>query len=436
MKKRKDIITIGFALFAMFFGAGNLLLPPFIGIQVGQYYGLAIFAFALTGILLPFLGVLSIISSGDNIQDLGQRVHKSIPPVLGTVIMLSIGPLIAIPRTAATTYEVGILPNAPDFSPWIASILFFVITFALSISSSKVVDIIGNFLTPVLLLVLFVLIVMGLVNPVENVASPLDSSQSFTLGFIEGYQTLDVLASLIFAGIVISAAKRKGYISTQAKTSVVIYSGVLAALCLLFIYGGLVYLGSSSGINDMDIKRSSLLLAISDNLLAQYGTLAIAICITFACLTTAIALTSAFGSFFNKLSGGKLSYKLLVSVCCIASCVFSIAGVDDIITYAYPFLAFVYPITITLVLYIVIFGRLIIAKSPYMGAILASTLISIIGLIETLGWFSPTVLAYINLIPFYSYEMGWVIPSMIGFMIGLLWNTKERQGPESGSIIE
>jgi len=128
LKKNRDILTIGFALFAMFFGAGNLLLPPFIGLQIGSYVWITIIAFSLTGILLPFFGILSIVRSGNSINDLGARIHPWMAPVLGTIIMLCIGPLIAIPRTAATTYEVGLLPSFPNFSPVVASILFFGVT--------------------------------------------------------------------------------------------------------------------------------------------------------------------------------------------------------------------------------------------------------------------------------------------------------------------
>lgn len=124
MKKISDIVTIGFALFAMFFGAGNLLLPPFIGLQIGTHIWITILAFALTGILLPFMGIISVNNSGDNFNDLGRRVHPQLAPILGSIIMICIGPLIAIPRTAATTFEVGVLPSFPDSNPIWTSIIF------------------------------------------------------------------------------------------------------------------------------------------------------------------------------------------------------------------------------------------------------------------------------------------------------------------------
>src|SRR5690606_9792475 len=269
--------------------------------------------------------------------------------ILGSVIMICIGPLIALPRTAATTFEVGILPSFPTSNPVWTSILFFAITWLFSIVPSKVVDLVGNILTPFLLLVLVILIGMGIANPIaEPQTDILSAPEAFTLGFIEGYQTLDVLASVIFAGIIISATKAKGYERIGEKNKVVIASGALAAACLFFIYGGLVYLGATSGIENTDLTRSALLIHISNSILGQYGTLAIAISIALACLTTAIALTTAVGTFFSNLTNGKLGYRLLVTISCIISGILSVTGVDNIIQFAYPPLAFVYPIVITL----------------------------------------------------------------------------------------
>lgn len=427
-RKNKDILTIGFALFAMFFGAGNLLLPPYIGLQIGSYVGITILAFSLTGILLPFFGILSVVRSGDSINDLGARIHPLLAPVLGTVIMLCIGPLIAIPRTAATTFEVGILPSFPEFSPIWASVLFFSVTWGLTIVPSKVVDIIGNILTPALLILLLILIVMGIMFPQSSFnTTELTALESFSLGFTEGYQTLDVLASIIFASIIITAAQTKGYQDVKSKSSVVISSGVLSAVCLLIIYGGLLYLGAASGITDLEISRSALLIHIAQTTLGDYGMIAIAFSIALACLTTAVALTSAVGTFFSELTGGKLSYKLLVTLCCVLSGFLAVSGVDNIIQFAYPPLAFVYPIVITLVLYIVLFGQTIKSKAPYVGALIASTIVGALGLFKVLGLWSESTLETLNIIPFFSLDLGWVIPSILGFIIGLIIDKAKRQ---------
>lgn len=423
--KTSNILTLGFALFAMFFGAGNLLLPPLIGVQVASNFWIAMIAFGITGILLPFTGILSIVHSGDNFNDLGNRVHRWIAPILGTIIMICIGPLIAIPRTAATTFEVGLQPFFPEIYVAWGSLIFFAITLILAIRPSKVVDVIGNYLTPILLVLLALLIVVGIVNPTSALASTEQTMiDSFSKGFLEGYQTLDVLASVIFAGIIISAAKAKGYTDAKSKAEITLISGALSSVCLLFVYGGLIYLGASSGVLDDEIKRSELLILISSNILGQNGLIAIALCMAFACLTTAISLTAAVGSFFSELFKNKINYTTVVILCTALSFGLSIKGVDEIINFAYPPLAFIYPIVITLVLYIVLFGKKIKEKQPYIGALIASTFIGFFGLLKILGLLSNETLSILNKIPFFEEDLGWILPSIIGFVIGYFFKKK------------
>lgn len=422
MKKIKDITTLGFALFAMFFGAGNLLLPPFIGLNAADQWDWAIIGFGLTGILLPLLGVLSIINSGESFKDLGNRTHPYIATILGIIIMLGIGPLIAIPRTAATTFEVGLLPAFPNLSPIWGSILFFAITFILSIRPSKVVNVIGNFLTPLLLILLIGMIIMGILFPLSpNIAQQMESMQAFKLGFIEGYQTLDVLASVIFSSIIIAAAKAKGYEKRKDKSRIVTSAGCLATFCLLLIYGGLIFLGAKSGYPvSTDVKRAELLLFISNKIFGTYGVLAISISIALACLTTAIALTCAVGTFFSQLFNNRITYEWIVIICCLFSAVLAITGVEYIIQIAYPFLAFIYPIVITLVLYVLIFGRFIKARLPYIGALAGTTLFSTIYLLAGFDIHIRGAEKVLQSVPLAGYELWWVVPSIIGFAIFLI----------------
>ncbi|WP_400261037.1 branched-chain amino acid transport system II carrier protein [Sphingobacterium sp. SG20118] len=424
MKQIRDTTTLGFALFAMFFGAGNLLLPPFIGFNSAGQWDWAIIGFALTGILLPLLGVLSIINSGESFHDLGNRTHPLIATILGIVIMLGIGPLIAIPRTAATTFEVGLLPTFPNLSPIWGSILFFSVTFVLSIRPSKVVNVIGNFLTPLLLILLISMIIMGALFPLSaNYAHDVERLTAFKLGFIEGYQTLDVLASVIFSGIIISAAKTKGYVNVKDKNRIVTSAGCLAAFCLLLIYGGLVFLGAQSGYpTTTDVKRAELLLFISHKIFGGYGVAAISISIALACLTTAIALTCAVGTFFSQLLHNRISYQWVVTICCLFSAVLAITGVEYIIQVAYPFLAFIYPIVITLVLYVLIFGRIIKSSLPFIGAMAGTTLTSTFYLFAGFDIHLKGAENMLQSIPLATYELWWVIPSFVGFLLFLMWD--------------
>ncbi|MHC5308864.1 branched-chain amino acid transport system II carrier protein [Myroides sp. LJL116] len=426
-KRYSDATTIGFALFAMFFGAGNIILPPIIGLMTGSDWSFAVAGFSITAILGPFLGILAVLFSGDSFTDLGKRINSTLGWILATAIILSIGPLVAIPRTAATTYEIGVLSVFPSIDPGmgaiISSIVFFGITALLSISPSKVVDIIGKYLTPLLLVILIWLLVIGITNPIDPaMLADLKNPEAFRIGFTEGYQTLDVLASVIYAGIIITAVKSKGYVKMGEKTNVALLSGFIAMFCLLFIYGGLVYLGVTSGYEySGSLKRTELLLHISNGLLGKSGTLVLALCIALACLTTAIALVCATGTFFHSLTKGRLSYRLVVILTCVFSAVLAVEGVDKIIEYAGPFLGVIYPITLTLILYMVVFGKVVYRKAPFVAAILMTTILSLFSFSGSValgygnGEYSTMVNKVVNAIPLASYDVPWLIPSALAF---------------------
>ena len=419
MKSNKtvNIITLGFALFAMFFGAGNLILPPFIGLNTGSEWFFSMIGFVTTGIVAPFLGLLAVTKNGLTFTDLGKRTHPMLLLVLACIIMWSIGPLVAIPRTAATTYEMAMLPLIPSMSPIIGSVLFFSLTLILSISPSKIVDIIGKYLTPLLVILLLTLVILGTFFPIEAPETmAISALQSFQFGFDEGYQTMDVLASVIFAGIIISAAVEKGYEEPKKRVQVVFTAGLVAVGCLLFIYGGLIYLGATSGYELADkISRTDLLLHISKNTLGHYGTYAMSIAISLACLTTAIALTTAFGTFMYQLTKGKVSYVFYVVLCTLISVYFSVMGVDQIIAYAGTLLNFVYPITFALVLYLLFFGKLVKSKMPYVASIVITAVVAVISILSDFD--ISLFVAIKEALPLQAHNLEWMLPSLIGFVL-------------------
>lgn len=254
--KLNTIITVGFALFAMFFGAGNLILSPFIGLETGSEWLTALAGFFITAIIAPFLGVLMVAKAGTNFTDLGQKTHPLLIKILTLLVILCIGPLVAIPRTAATTFEVGIEPLLPSLSKKVFAVIFFGLVLALSLSKSKIVDIIGKFLTPFLLVVLALLIVLGIWQaPSAETPATHTLVESFIFGFIEGYLTLDVLASVIFAGIIIRAVTDKGYTKHHERTSITFFCGS----CFYSLFAGYLrraYLSGSS--NLLSAEQTSL----------------------------------------------------------------------------------------------------------------------------------------------------------------------------------
>ncbi|MDO4782932.1 MAG: branched-chain amino acid transport system II carrier protein [Capnocytophaga felis] len=422
------ITTVGFALFAMFFGAGNLILPPLIGLGTGRDWGEALIGFFISAIIAPFLGILVVTKSGTSFTDLGKKIHPKLIDILALIIILCIGPLVAIPRTGATTFEVGISPSFPELSNIVFAIIFFAIVWVLSISRTTIVNIIGKFLTPILLLSLFALIILGIlypVKPIEQGIEGLYSSKAFSVGFAEGYQTLDVLASVIFAGIIISAVVSDGYTSVRERVKITISAGMISTLALLLIYGGLIYLGATSdyleatGVSPSEISRTNLLLHISTSILGKGGTFVMAIAIAFACLTTAIALTSATGSIFEKMSKGRIPYKLGVTLCTFISAFISVNSVDSIINYAINILLFIYPIVFTLILYILLFGRFVQARTPFIASIVATALVSLVAVLKNLNlnWNLDFLFQMKEALPLNNYHLEWVLPSLVTFVI-------------------
>lgn len=412
-------VTLGFALFAMFFGAGNLILPPFIGLKAGDEWLAAVAGFFTTGIVSPFLGVLTVVLFGTSFTDLGKKVNPVVVTVLALLIMLCIGPLVAIPRTAAATFEIGVQPVFPSFNPIIFSVIFFAVVLFLSVSQSKIVDIIGNFLTPFLILSLGILVIMGLLNPTAVAQNTeIGTQESFVYAFHQGYQTLDVLASVIFAGIIISAAIDKGYTNANERFKITIAAGLISMVALLFIYGGLIYLGAHSGVTlSQEISRVDLLLTISKAVMGNNGTVVISIAVALACLTTAIALSSAMGSFIEKLTKGKVSYRVAVLVTCIVSGYFSVKSVDEIIEYAVVILSFVYPITFTLILTLLFFGKIIFSRAPYIAAIATAGAVASLTVFQHFGISKAEIDALNNWLPLSEHELGWLLPSFAVFFI-------------------
>ncbi|MGL5663567.1 MAG: branched-chain amino acid transport system II carrier protein, partial [Cetobacterium sp.] len=226
MNKRKEILVLGLALFSMFFGAGNLLFPPSLGVAVGQSWLIAGIGFFITGVGLPLLGILAF-TKGGSLDEFASKVSKKFNTAYLTTLILVIGPLFAIPRTGSTTFEMGVLPLIEGIDPKIAaiacSVIFFGITLFLVLNESKVTDVLGKFLTPIILIILALITIFGILNPIgQPVASVIEGSQ-FSYGFINGYQTMDALASVLFGVIIVKGLEGKGV--TDSKEQKVFLTG-------------------------------------------------------------------------------------------------------------------------------------------------------------------------------------------------------------------
>ncbi|HLR35766.1 MAG TPA: branched-chain amino acid transport system II carrier protein [Tissierellales bacterium] len=430
MKKlsSKEILVIGFALFAMFFGAGNLIFPPSIGLGAGTKWKAALLGFSLTGIGLPILGVLSVTISGGSIDSLLSKVGPRFAIVFSITIIILIGPLLATPRTGATAYELGIKPFFPSISPLISSIIFFGITLFLTINPTNIVDVIGKFLTPILLIMISTIIFKGISIPI---GIPIDTqiSQPFSIGFGDGYQTMDLLAAIVFGSIIVDDIKNRGITDKDEQFKIVAKTGLIAATGLGIVYGGLLYLGATgSSVFPPDMEKVALTTNITNTILGSWGEVVLGLCVYSACLTTSVGLTATIGHFFNKISKDKIKYETIVIISTIISITISNIGVESIITFADPILKIVYPIAIVLVI-INVFDNLIENKRIYLGATIGTFCVSLVDGLSAMGINTSYISKVVQTFPFADSGFGWMLPAILGIILTHLITKIKENAP-------
>ena len=412
MKKNKDILIIGFALFSMFFGAGNLIFPPFIGMTSGSNWLTSFLGFVIADVGIILLSINAVAKAG-TFQDVVGRAGKKFGIGLEVIMMLCLGPILVIPRTAATTFEMSVAPLSSSLNSVVFSILFFTLTFILTIRPTKVMDIIGKFLTPVLLIALAFLIIKGIISPIGGLSNN-NSDGLFINGITQGYQTMDALGIGGVTALIMTSFISKGYKDKKENVSMALKSAIIAGCGLVLVYGGLAYLGATvSTIYDESISQTALLVNITNSLLGRNGIILLGVIVAFACLTTSIGLTSVTAKYFEDITNKKLKYSHLVAFICIFSSIASNLGVDKIISIAAPILTMIYPVSILLVL-MSTFNRFFLKPAVYKCAAYATLLISVLNVIDSLGF----NISFIHNLPLSSLGFNWVVPAIIGGLIG------------------
>lgn len=420
--KRKDIIVCGFALFAIFFGAGNMIFPPYLGVEAGDRWFTAALGFLLSDPVLPVLGVIVTARLGGRAIDLGKRVGWKFSAVISAICILIIGPFFAVPRTGATTHEMFIAPNLPSVPPLVTSVVFFGLTLYLVLNPGKVLDYIGQFLTPGLLIILAVITAVAIANP-PAAAIATDTPELFKMSFKEGYQTMDALGASLMSGIVLTDLIRRGYTDDKSQVKASIQIGIIAFICLALVYGSLVYVGSTvSSMFTPDMDRTAILLGTVETLLGGVGKFLLGLGVALACLTTSTGLTSTCGNFFEDVTDGKLKYKQIVVVATVIAFAISLIGVEGIIKIAVPVLTAVFPIVIFLIL-ASIFDFQIKYNGVFIGGVIGA---GAIGVIEAINLFSQmnggnalgSLVEKINTLPLANFAFEWIVPAIICAVIG------------------
>lgn len=423
-----DSIVVGFALFAMFFGAGNVVFPPYIGMHAGEQWANGFLFYFIADIGLALVAMFAILHAGgaDNITG---RIGHVASKVLMCAVILCIGPMVAIPRTAATTLEMSVTPFFSGMSPVVFSIIFFAVILLLSIKQSAVIDIVGKILTPALLIGLLILIVKGFVSPIGDIVDTGVSASEVTVnGIKSGYQTMDVLAAMAFGIIILSSADEKGYTDSKSAAKMIGIAAALSGVLLMIVYFGLTYLGATaSTVFPTDISRANLVIGIVELLLGKAGLIIFAIVIALACITTAVALVSSAASFFAKLANDKISYSVFVVVICVSSAVISNLGLDMIIAIATPVLDIVYPPMLVLIL-LSWFGDKL-HKSVYVSSVAGSLIASVLATASLYGMNVPVI----DSLPLASLGLGWLTPAALFGLVAYLVSKVKFQNAQTAN---
>ncbi|QGQ44186.1 branched-chain amino acid transport system II carrier protein [Metabacillus sediminilitoris] len=424
------LIVVGFMLFALFFGAGNLIFPALLGQSAGSNVWAANAGFLVTGAGLPLLGILALgISGKDDLQSLASRAHPTFGLLFTIVLYLSIGPLFAIPRTGTVSFEIAIRPFLGEQVSFLGllifTIIFFAITCFISINPSKMVDIIGKWLTPIMLLFIAILIAFVLFNPMGDFQAPADaySTHAFFKGFQEGYLTMDALAAFVFGIIVINAIRDKGVTDKKKLLMICTKAALIAAGLLALIYTGLSYLGALS-VEDLGYldNGGQVLTEVSTFYFGPFGGVILGLIVLLACLTTSVGLITACSTYFHKLIPS-ISYRNFAIIFSVISTIFANFGLSQLISLSVPVLTAIYPLAIVLIALTFTHSLFKGQAAVYQGSLLLTFIVSLFDGLNAAGIEIVGVnQLFAQFLPFYEIGLGWIAPAVIGGILGFIIN--------------
>ncbi|KAB7706248.1 branched-chain amino acid transport system II carrier protein [Bacillus aerolatus] len=429
---RKDIFFTGLMLFALFFGAGNLIFPPFLGMEAGTSFWPAIIGFVITGVSLPILSVVAISLAEGGITSIGNRVNPVFGLVFSVVVYLAIGPFFGIPRAASVSFEMGVAPFLADSSNnvfiFIFMVIFFIIVYLLSLNPSKLVDRIGQWLTPALLISIAALCIAAFIKFDSPLSTPTEkyASAPFTAGFIEGYLTMDTIAALAFGIVVMTAFANNGIQDRAVRVKATVAAGIIAGIGLAAVYISIAWIGAKMEITEDFANGGVLLTAASQMLFGEGGRVLLGTIVALACLTTCIGLTSACAQFFAD-RWPAISYEGFVRILTLISFIIANMGLTQIISISVPILITIYPFAIVLVLLAFIHPFVNDSKWIHIGAVLMTALFSLNDGLSAFGLTDTALHHAISWVPFFSSGLGWVLPAIAGGLLGFLFGSLRKK---------
>ncbi|WP_219967694.1 branched-chain amino acid transport system II carrier protein [Streptococcus gordonii] len=432
---KKGALT-GLLLFGIFFGAGNLIFPPSLGVQSGSNFWPAIGGFVLSGVGIAVLTlVIGTLNPKGYIHEISQKIAPWFAIVYLVALYLSIGPFFAIPRTATVAYEVGISPLLPKDMTGLGLIVFTTIYFAaaylISLNPSKILDRIGRILTPVFAILIIILIILGAFkygSVAPQQASATYAASAFGQGFLEGYNTLDALASVAFSVIAVTTLNQLGFKNKKEYVSTIWIVGLIVALAFSAMYIGLGYLGNHFPVPAEVIAKGNagvyVLSQATQAIFGQTAQIFLAAMVTVTCFTTTAGLIVSTGEFFNN-TFQKVSYKTYATIFTLIGYAIANLGLNAIIQYSEPVLKILYPVTIVIVMIVIVNKFLPLSK---IGMQVTVALVTLIALASILGSLFKVkeVMDAINTLPFAQASLPWLLPAFLGIILSLILPDKQK----------
>ena len=424
MFKTKEILVTAFALFSLFFGAGNLILPPLLGFKAGDQWLLVTIGFCLSAVLIPLLGILAHAKLQGTLMDFGKKVSPTFSLVYAFFIY-AIAIVLPSPRTSSVTHEMAIQPFW-DVSPWITSCVYFGLVFLFAMNRSKILGVIGKILTPAIILILIFMVGITVFSfsfdfGILAIPSP------FTNGILEGYQTFDAIGAVVVGGVIIISINLKHPDASYVdKKALIRKAGWIAGLALFLIYMGLILSGALvHAVFDADTTRTALLSGLAKQSLGDVGNLFLSILVGLACFTTAVGIVTGTADFVKaRFHNSQNAYTVTAIIGSVLGVLMGQFDVGYIIVVALPSLMFIYPITIILILLNVVPEKL---ASPlvFRAVTITTILFSIPDFLGSIPSISPQSDTF-SWIPLQEYSLGWVLPAFVIFVLSNLMKKNSK----------
>ncbi len=412
MNYTKQTYLVAFALFSLFFGAGNLILPPFLGYNAGSSWAWVAIGFALSGVVIPILAIYGYARLQGTLLDFAKKVSPRFALVYAIIVYV-ICVSLPSPRTASVAYQIAIAPYF-DISSLRVSIVYFTLVLLFALNRTHILSLIGKFLTPLIILILLLIITLGFFADPAPMGSTIFEN-TFTNGILEGYQTFDALGGVVVGGVIVISLALQGKYNYQEKKRMIARSGSIAGIGLFLIYSGLIALGAYYSSDLQITERTELLKILSKNTLGSYGTAFLGVLVALACFTTAVGIVTGTADFVKGIAKNTpWAYTVTSAIGCLIGVLVGQFDVGFIINVALPALMFIYPMTIVLIILNSIPTRL--ASALIFKAVTITTFVFSIP--DFLQFFmTPGSLDGIKKwIPFADQGMGWILPGLLVFI--------------------